>query len=353
MNRAKKYGLWGAALGAVSCGAINLIRQGKRMAQHPGTPFNREEWLLETSLGTVLFAAAGAGIGAIADDRNERIPRVNASRILFDMAKRAMLSTSDPRYLQMREKVEGLIGKLRERFGALLKTPPMMGGSTAKGTALRENFDFDVFLSFTPDSFPSTEVMYMKLSDYLRGLIGRHGVADVREQKKSIGVTLVVGFREYQVDIVPCKISDSASGCTSGYLYVNPRSLFGSRGSYTKTDFQRLTRQKLGPVQRHLLILLKCWRNKYNLPMSSYLLENLLLDAYAYNAMPSAFAGKLLMVFRHIANNLDVAVIRSIENTNNILTNIPASSKAKIIDACNAVINDYEYQPNSILDAFK
>ena len=59
------------------------------------------------------------------------------------------------------------------------------------------------------------------------------------------------------------------------------------------------------------------------------------------------------MVLKHIANNLDIAVIRSIENTNNIITNIPESSKTEIIDACKALIDDCEYQPNSIIDAFK
>lgn len=57
------------------------------------------------------------------------------------------------------------------------------------------------------------------------------------------------------------------------------------------------------------------------------------------------------MVLKHIAKNLDVAVIRSIENTNNILTNICEQSKREIIDACQQAIDEYKYQPNSIVKA--
>ncbi len=55
------------------------------------------------------------------------------------------------------------------------------------------------------------------------------------------------------------------------------------------------------------------------------------------------------MVIQHIADNLDSAVIRSVENTNNVLTNIPQEDKNIVINASRKATEDYKYQPNSII----
>lgn len=51
------------------------------------------------------------------------------------------------------------------------------------------------------------------------------------------------------------------------------------------------------------------------------------------------------MVFRHISENINTAFIRSIENSNNVLTDISAESKRLIAEACKKVVDEYEYQP--------
>lgn len=84
-------------------------------------------------------------------------------------------------------------------------------------------------------------------------------------------------------------------------------------------------------------------------------MENLVLDSYYYNRnnIPKSLTKKIMMVFYHIRGNFDRMVIRSIENTNNILTNLPIENKHLIISECNGIIEEYEYQPNSILDFFE
>ncbi len=58
------------------------------------------------------------------------------------------------------------------------------------------------------------------------------------------------------------------------------------------------------------------------------------------------------MVLSHIRNNIDTIYLTSIENTNNVLTDIPENDKMVIKSACNKVIEDYQYQPNSIIEYF-
>ena len=197
--------------------------------------------------------------------------------------------------------------------------------------------------------------MFDCVFDFLKTLIGYYSIIEVRDQKKSIGVILNMGGAEHRIDIVPYKITKKKGNRTAGYLYLNNKSIWAGKSSYTKTDIGALKSQKLTETQKKIIVILKHWKHKKNLPISSHLLENLVLDAYQYNYgfVPRRFTGKVIMVLKHIANNLDIAVIRSIENTNNIITNIPEANKTKIIDACKALIKDYEYQPNSIVNIMR
>ncbi|KYP13502.1 MAG: hypothetical protein A1D16_12815 [Flavihumibacter sp. CACIAM 22H1] len=56
------------------------------------------------------------------------------------------------------------------------------------------------------------------------------------------------------------------------------------------------------------------------------------------------------MVFDYIGKNLDKICIRSVENSNNILTKIAESDKSVIINSCKAAVEDYNYNRKSIID---
>jgi hypothetical protein len=91
-----------------------------------------------------------------------------------------------------------------------------------------------------------------------------------------------------------------------------------------------------------------------DIPVSSHLLQYLIQDAYSYNRgrIPSSFTEKLIMVISYIASNIDRTYIDSIENSNNIVSDIPAADKAIIKTRCKEIVEDYNYQPNSILKHF-
>jgi len=55
------------------------------------------------------------------------------------------------------------------------------------------------------------------------------------------------------------------------------------------------------------------------------------------------------MVLEYIQNNIEDITVSSIENTNNILTAISDSDKWNIAKRCGDIVEDYRYQPNSII----
>ena len=89
--------------------------------------------------------------------------------------------------------------------------------------------------------------------------------------------------------------------------------------------------------------------------LAHILLQYLIIDAYEYNSgcIPRRLTDKVIMVFTHIRDNIESLQLSSIENTNNILTNISNETKAIIKNACKRVIDDFDYQPNSIVHILK
>jgi hypothetical protein len=234
-------------------------------------------------------------------------------------------------------------------LGNKIAGKPIRLGSTEHGTALADNFDIDICLPFRPDSFTSTAQMYSHLYDCLKPLVGKQFIVEARGQKKSIGVLLELRGEKRRIDIVPYKLTSLKSNKTSGYLFVNDP----INPSYTKTDIHALNGMKLTETQKRIVIVLKYWKTKCEIPLSSHLLQNFVIDAYQRNKIPKGFTHKVIMVLKHIRDKMDVAVIRSVENTNNVLTNISDRKKVHIIEACGKLIEEYEYQPNSLVDHFK
>jgi hypothetical protein len=350
MNKSSKYALNGAIIGGLINALLNTIKQINRLNEQPTESFNWKELLTSTGKGALLGGAGGFMIGSILDHRNSLEHPLNTDILLLGIVNDIRLSKHDRNYQTLNSKADSLITILKRKYHEKLDGEPMKLGSTEKGTALRNNFDVDICLPFRPGSFASTEEMYYSVLECMENYVGKNSVIKIRDQKKSVGVILEIRGNRYKIDVVPYKLTKGDS--SSGYLYVNSKNFIGKGPHRTKTDIHRLKNIKLSEIQKKIVTILKHWKNKYDVPVSSHLLENLVLDYYHYNRnnIPKSLTKKVMMVFYHIRDNLDSMVIRSIENTNNILTNLPAENKEAIISSCNRIIEEYEYQPNSIVE---
>jgi len=345
MNKKAKFAIWGAVILGVGNGIVNVIKQS-----NSDDKFSWGKLLLALGKGAATGAAGGLIIGALADHQNSLVEPIDTDSILLALASEVKLNPKDHRYIQLSEKADWLINILKAELNYELKDKPHRFGSTENGTALKDKFDIDICLPLKSDAFSSTEQMFYNVDEILRKYIGHNSVVGVRNQKKSIGVFFKIGTDEYKIDVLPNKITRKRGNKSSGYLYVNNDGLF-EKPTYTKTDVSLLKNARITETQKKILVLLKEWKTSKNLPVSSHLLQNLILDAYSmnYRKIPRRFTDKVLMVLEHIAANINSIVISSKENTNNILTNIPQSAKDEIASACCKLIEEFNYQPNSIV----
>ncbi len=346
MNKTTKYAANGAILIGILNAIINAFKQLNRMDQDPSLEFDWSKFFLAVGKGALVGAAGGAVVGAVVDYRNSQIKPVDTDKqmaILTDMMK---LDKRDPAYLKLDSKAVQLVNLLSKEYGDWIQSMPRLG-STVAGTALRERFDIDFSINFRPGSFTSTEEMFHSVLGFLERQVGKASIIRVRDQRKSVGVFVNVEGTEHRIDIVPCKLTKGANG--SGYLYVNPKSLF-EVPTYTKTNVRILNSTRLSPTQQRIAIALKKWKEMNDLPLSSHLLQLLILDAYKYSPrIPKGLTAKVIMVLNHIAAQLDVAVIRGKENSNNVVTDIPESDKTAVMQAARNTVQEYNYQPNSII----
>jgi hypothetical protein len=351
MSKTLKYAGNGAVIGGIGFMLINLIDQLIKIDENPELKFDWDKLLRNGVKGALVGGTTGALIGGVKDVRNNFEETLNTCALLGVTVSNIKLDKTESSYQKLSSKAEILSILVENNYKSKLGSHILRIGSTEDNTALSDEFDIDISIPFNPNSFSSTSDMYNNLLTFLKNNFHDDDLVKIRTQKKSIGLIFDIENVEYKIDMVPYKLSNKNK--TSGYLFVNNDSAF-NKDSYTKTDILSLKSIKLTPVQQKLLICLKHWKRNFEVPIGSHLLKMLILDAYKDNKgkISKDFTAKLLMVVLHIRNAILFKRIVSVENKNNILTNIKESNKRKISKCCDKILDEYDYQPNSILHYF-
>lgn len=348
-----EYSKNGMLIFGLSNAFINAVNQLNKIKENPEQKFDWSELLKAGAKGATIGGIGGAVIGGVMDINNSNQKPLNTSAILSTVVSNIRLDKNNPDYKIMSNKASRLIAILKSNFKSKLSGHPIKIGSTEDGTALSDEFDIDITVAFKPNSFNSTYEMYDSLYEFLDINYVDDDLTKIRKQKKSIGILYKLEGVSYKIDIVPYKLIKNQSNKKQGYLFVNNNSFF-KNDSYTKTDITSLKSIKLNRNQQRILIALKNWKKEHFIPISSHLLKLLIIEAYDNNKgqIPRDFTGKILMVINYIKENIETRRIVSIENTNNILTNFDVEDKAQIEKECSKILNDYDYQPNSVLNYF-
>lgn len=353
MGKTLKYAGNGVVIGGVGFLLINLIDQLIKIDENPESKFDWDKLLKAGGKGALIGGATGALIGGVKDIRNNLEESLNTCAILGGAIPEIRLDKTELPYQVLSSKANEITVLIKEKFKFRLGGEILRIGSTEDNTALSYDFDIDISVPFSSNSFPSTADMYGDLLSFLRNNYNDDDLVKIRTQKKSIGLMFDIDGEELKIDIVPYKLSNKKKNKTSGYLFINNVSIF-NKDSYTKTDILSLKSIHLSTVQQKLLIFLKHWKRNFDVPIGSHLLKMLILDAYKENKgrLPKTVTDKLLMVILHIRNAILFKRIVSVENKNNVLTNIKESNKRKISKCCDTVLDEFDYQPNSILHYF-
>jgi hypothetical protein len=353
MKKTLKYTRNGVIVGGIGCLIINFVKQLNRKNDSPDSKFDWEEFLKAGGKGALIGGGFGLIAGGITDINNSNQEPLNTSSILNAAISNLTLNKQDHSYKWLSNKavkIENfIVSKFKQELGGTIARI----GSTEENTALTDDFDIDLIVPFAPLSFPSIESMYDELYCFIENNFSDEDLIKIRPQKKSIGLIFNLDGDEYKIDVVPYKLSPKKGNKTSGYLFVNNNSFF-KNDTFTKTDIAKLKEIKLNPTQQKIHVAIKNWKRNFDVPLSSHLAKHLIMEAYIANQgiIPRDFTKKLIMVIRHIHNQIQFTRIISVENTNNILTNIVPTIKEQIQISCNDILEDYDYQPNSILNYF-
>jgi hypothetical protein len=349
-----KYSKNGVVIFGLTNAFTNAIQQINSIKENPEQKFDWLKLLEAGSKGALLGGVGGAIVGGIVDFNNAKKENLNTSAILSTVVSNIKLDKDNPIYKKLSIKANRIINDIEINFKNSLGGSPLKIGSTEDGTSLSDSFDIDISVPFSSKSFNSTSEMYNALYHYFDENYSDKDFIKLREQKKSIGIIYRINGEDYKIDVVPYKLSKKTNNAKAGYLFVNNNSLF-KNDSYTKTDISSLKSIKLTPTQQKLLIVFKNWKKEYSIPISSHLLKMLIIDAFEFNKenIPRDFTKKILMIIAYIEEKIMYRRIISIENTNNVLTDFDESDKLYIKKECKKILQDYGYQPNSILKYFE
>ncbi|WMN11031.1 nucleotidyltransferase domain-containing protein [Marivirga salinae] len=353
MKKSNKYAKNGALIFGLGNSFIELIDQLKDLNKDPNIKFNWNKLLTAAIKGATVGTVVGFGIGSVRDYHNSQEKLINLNKHLRDLADSLALDKSSAEFINLNNSVNKIIKEFKNHFHKKIKGELIPHGSTEKGTALNDSYDIDIAIPFQSKSFPNNYKMYNEVYKYFDNRINTLNIVDIRKQKRSVGVCVEIKNKEYWIDFAPYKLSKNKS---SGYLFVNKSGILFNNSTIQKTDLSILKKTKFTKVQKHLIVLLKNWKENEGLNLPSHFLEHLVKDAYRINKgnIPKSIDKKMIMILEHMANRLHIVRINGLENTNNkISESIDESDKQNVVDACKKIIRDYEYQPNSLIANFR
>lgn len=352
MNKKGKYALRGLVIGAAIKLVINGIKQYGEIQANQNKKFDWKEFLREGGKGGLIGGGIGLGIGALEDFVTANETPINTDEYLNLLVNTIRVDKNSAQYKASERKCYEIISFLEKEFGNDLSTVPFIWGSNAKGTAINGKSDFDIVVQFKVGTY-SLEEMYNQVYNVFASVYKDRSLVDFRKQSKSVGLFFNIHGEDIRIDVVPIRETDKNTNNTSGNMFVRPNGIFSS-STYTKTDIGLQSTVNISPTQKKIIIALKNWRDEYNLPMSSYMIQLLVSRAYYANKyrIPKKFTDKLLMVVEFIRDNIEGIRLISIENTNNNVNNISEADKTIIADAATEMLDEIEYNPNYIKHYF-
>jgi hypothetical protein len=348
MNKKTKYALNGLMIGGVTGILINAYKQWGEMKNDPLQLFDWERLLISGGKGALIGGVTGLIAGAITDEKYSNQRPINTNAYLMNVLSEIEIDKDTPTFKMCERKCEHLIKFLGSTFRDLMLKEPYLTGSVVKGTAIEGKSDFDIVLPFSRQS-GSISDLFTSVHDSLKHDYNDASLKEIRKQSKSIGLIFELKGKRIKIDVIPFRHSDDSLSTTSGYLHVTSNGIF-SNGSFTKTNIEQQLSLKFSAPQKNVIKILKQWRTNNDIPISSYMIQLLVHEAYNcnYGNIPSDLIGKLTMVIQFIHDNIHTIKLVGIENSNNVISNISISDKELIYKKAKHFLDEIEYHPNTI-----
>jgi hypothetical protein len=328
---------------------IELKEQGKPFWEN----WNGQQTFKFAAIGGI----GGAGIGYVAYQikrSEERKLPFNPNKYLYSVLNELNIHANPSalsKVLNIRDKITAF---LYNKFENKLAAKPEYSGSFFKGTAINSNFDFDIVVPFSKDSFSSLEDMYettySEINDrYL------NGQTEVRKQKRSIGVTFLVDELDYHFDIVPGREISNYKIDGELNLYVSPSNVFQSASSMkTNIKAHRLITVNR-PNERKIIKLLKFYRDDNNLNFPSPVIQNMVVEAFDNRGHYSySLYNNLLYTMEYISDKIHRKNLIDISNSNNnMMEKISLMERDEISNRLNKDLDRLEKDSRYLKEIFE
>lgn len=195
-----------------------------------------------------------------------------------------------------------MIYPVLKQWGNQFLNNATFSGSLAKGTGISVSTDADIFLSLS-STMPGT-LSYMYSSLYKAVTTAGY---TARKQDVSIGVSV----NGYSIDLVPGRRQSQ---------YGNDHSLYRNRaGTWTQTNINTHISYVTGSNRNNEIKILKLWRLRHGLSISSFYLELAVIDSL-HHARVGNIADNVWRVLNNLRDNIETARYIDPANTNNIVS---------------------------------
>ena len=189
-----------------------------------------------------------------------------------------------------------------EKWGNQYLNAAGFSGSLAKGTGISASTDADIFLSLTSTTPGTLSDMYSTLYNAVTA-----AGYTARKQDVSIGVTV----NGYSIDLVPGRRQSQ---------YGNDHSLYRNRkGTWTQTNVDAHISFVKGSNRVDEIRILKLWRLRQGLSISSFYLELAVIDSLQYARIGNT-AANVWRALEHLRDNIKTARYVDPANTNNVVS---------------------------------
>jgi len=210
---------------------------------------------------------------------------------------------------------------LREKFG---EEPTIRyGGSKAKGTMIKENYDLDIVCYFPRECDRDIKDIY---NDVHKKLSEKYFVTPKTSALRIQKVDNNKAKLDYHIDVVPGRFVDDKK--REAFLYVAQR-----EGSRIKTDLEKHIDviSKSGCVD--LIRLGKLWRVRNNISLRTFLLELLVIDCLKGSRSKDDLQSSFKQFLEYLRDSISDVRLEDPANTNNVVSDNWSDGEREIISS--------------------
>ena len=230
---------------------------------------------------------------------------------------------------------------LEKHYGDKIYSP-VKNGAIEKRTDVNLEFELDIVVPFKKGYYTTLKSMFNDLHEFLRSK-SIEGKFMVRRQTVSLGIKYLYDGGKHSMDIVPgMEINLGEYPKTEELnLFVNKPKKHNNK-HYIKACPKRMMQIiKFSHSDVHNVIrLLKAWKYKRDVPIGSFLLELLVVEAFHRSKKTKGLWCQLKMTLEFIHDNIQIIKLRAPGNPSNIITDsLESHKKVEIVHRIKNMLN--------------